>query len=229
MYIVTNTNGKKKKTADDIEELSFELELIRARNKKLNIDEDYKIYKVDEHGEILEEFNINIPNDDIESVLNIKNNDYEEEIIAPKTTSMKQSHELNNLSDDEMATYKKMLEKENTSHKEVKKEDEERRKIREMIENNSRREEIQLKEAKETPINPFIDRSEKSIVFQTPVVEEPKPIVYETTTIISADELKLNLIKQVDAEANKLEHQIFKLEKQLLEYKKLKKNLLDTN
>ena len=62
---------------------------------------------------------------------------------------------------------------------------------------------------------------QKKVIQPTANYSNSQPTVYEATTIISANDLKMELKQRVAVELTKIEQHIYQLERQAREYKKL--------
>ena len=215
MFVARSLRTNETHELNSIEELIQDLEVLNIKNKKLEKSETISIYETNSDGEIIDEFEVDLPtNKSIEDVL-ISDEDYSEE------TQIRDIN-YNDMTDEEKEVFnrinkteiKKEVFKENTREESVK--DTEKRQRKKAEEDNN-----YVSNYKEKPRNNY--------EYQTPV--RPQKIretqsnqvatVYEGMTLVPADELKNDFKYNVSIELEKIERHIFLLERQAKEYRRL--------
>ena len=223
MFVARSLRTNEMHELNTIEELIQDLEVLNIKNKKLEKSETISIYETDSNGEIIDEFEVDLPtNKSIEDVL-ISDEDYSEE------TQIRDVN-YNDMTDEEKEVFnrinkteiKKEVFKENTREESIK---DSEKKQREIIEK------IQRKKVEEDNnyVSNYKEKPRNNYEYQTPV--RPQKIreiqsnqvttVYEGMTLVPADELKNDFKYNVSIELEKIERHIFLLERQAKEYRRL--------
>lgn len=219
MFVARSLRTNETHELNSIEELIQDLEVLNIKNKKLEKSETISIYETNSDGEIIDEFEVDLPtNKSIEDVL-ISDEDYSEE------TQIRDVN-YNDMTDEEKEVFnrinKKEVFKENTREESVK---DSEKKQREIIEK------IQRKKVEEDNnyVSNYKEKPRNNYEYQTPV-RSPKiretqsnqvTTVYEGMTLVPADELKNDFKYNVSIELEKIERHIFLLERQAKEYRRL--------
>ena len=223
MFVARSLRTNETHELSNIEKLIQELEVLNVKNKKLGKSETISIYETNSDGEIIDEFEVDLPtNENIEDVL-ISDEDYSEETkirdVNYSDMTDEEKEVFNRINKTEIT---KEVFKENAREESLK---DSEKKQREIIEK------IQRKKAEEdnTYVSNYKEKTRNSYEYQTPV--RPQKIretqsnqvttVYEGMTLVPAEDLKNDFKYNVSIELEKIERHIFLLERQAKEYRRL--------
>lgn len=223
MFVARSLRTNETHELSNIEKLIQELEVLNVKNKKLGKSETISIYETNSDGEIIDEFEVDLPtNENIEDVL-ISDEDYSEETkirdVNYSDMTDEEKEVFNRINKTEIT---KEVFKENAREESVK---DSEKKQREIIEK------IQRKKAEEdnTYVSNYKEKTRNNYEYQTPV--RPQKIretqsnqvttVYEGMTLVPAEDLKNDFKYNVSIELEKIERHIFLLERQAKEYRRL--------
>lgn len=223
MFVARSLRTNETHELDSIEKLIQELEVLNVKNKKLGKSETISIYETNSDGEIIDEFEVDLPtNENIEDVL-ISDEDYSEETkirdVNYSDMTDEEKEVFNRINKTEIT---KEVFKENAREESVK---DSEKKQREIIEK------IQRKKAEEDNnyVSNYKEKTRNNYEYQTPV--RPQKIretqsnqvttVYEGMTLVPAEDLKNDFKYNVSIELEKIERHIFLLERQAKEYRRL--------
>ena len=223
MFVARSLRTNETHELDSIEKLIQELEVLNVKNKKLGKSETISIYETNSDGEIIDEFEVDLPtNENIEDVL-ISDEDYSEETkirdVNYSDMTDEEKEVFNRINKTEIT---KEVFKENAREESVK---DSEKKQREIIEK------IQRKKAEEdnNSVSNYKEKTRNNYEYQTPV--RPQKIretqsnqvttVYEGMTLVPAEDLKNDFKYNVSIELEKIERHIFLLERQAKEYRRL--------
>ena len=223
MFVARSLRTNETHELDSIEKLIQELEVLNVKNKKLGKSETISIYETNSDGEIIDEFEVDLPtNENIEDVL-ISDEDYSEETkirdVNYSDMTDEEKEVFNRINKTEIT---KEVFKENAREESVK---DSEKKQREIIEK------IQRKKAEEDNnyVSNYKEKTRNNYEYQTPV--RPQKIretqsnqvttVYEGMTLVPDEDLKNDFKYNVSIELEKIERHIFLLERQAKEYRRL--------
>lgn len=223
MFVARSLRTNETHELSNIEKLIQELEVLNVKNKKLGKSETISIYETNSDGEIIDEFEVDLPtNENIEDVL-ISDEDYSEETkirdVNYSDMTDEEKEVFNRINKTEIT---KEVFKENAREESVK---DSEKKQREIIEK------IQRKKAEEDNnyVSNYKEKTRNNYEYQTPV--RPQKIretqsnqvttVYEGMTLVPAEDLKNDFKYNVSIELEKIERHIFLLERQAKEYRRL--------
>lgn len=223
MFVARSLRTNETHELSNIEKLIQELEVLNVKNKKLGKSETISIYETNSDGEIIDEFEVDLPtNENIEDVL-ISDEDYSEETkirdVNYSDMTDGEKEVFNRINKTEIT---KEVFKENAREESVK---DSEKKQREIIEK------IQRKKAEEDNnyVSNYKEKTRNNYEYQTPV--RPQKIretqsnqvttVYEGMTLVPAEDLKNDFKYNVSIELEKIERHIFLLERQAKEYRRL--------
>ena len=223
MFVARSLRTNETHELNSIEELIQDLEVLNKKNKKLGKTETISIYETNSDGEIIDEFEVDLPtNENIEDVL-ISDEDYSEETkirdVNYSDMTDEEKEVFNRINKTEIT---KEVFKENAREESVK---DSEKKQREIIEK------IQRKKAEEDNnyVSNYKEKTRNNYEYQTPI--RPQKIretqgnqvttVYEGMTLVPAEDLKNDFKYNVSIELEKIERHIFLLERQAKEYRRL--------
>lgn len=226
MYIVKHEFKNNRWEEETIEKLLLELEILNITHTKRGTSEDLVVYETNDNGEILKEIKLTLPiNKALEKIFII-----EEAKEQTKEVALKQNVE--DLTPEEEAIFKN-LHKENFT-KETPKKDykQKQREIIDKIKKNKQEESIQSiqtdtmdtnVEEENTKVSEPVNYKEE---YQVAVESNNlTATIYEGKTLLTARDLKEQFILKIKFEEEKIEKQIYILERQLREYRLLKKSM----
>ena len=233
MYIVRSEITNKKWETTDLEDLLSNLEIENIHARRGNTTDKLIIFQTDNEGEIINEINLELPTEEVIDDLFLEFSKANAETL----TKLKSKDEIDDMTVEEREIFNKINSQNDTQknsnqarQKIIDKLNENRRK--EEAEEKRKQEELKLREQQrleERKVEELRVREQHRVQtskeqYQAPIsydTRDSQPTVYQATTILSVKDLTNNFKQQTLDEVEKIDRQIYILEREKRKYQAL--------